>query len=273
MKKQAAGLCRCVRGVAIPLTFLLLFVSLTLTVTITYYFAVAKVTSKTTQLKSSQSRVGMVSLSNDILSVAWAPSSSKIHFFDDYGGSLVARPAAQKLLINLTDNAEFSEVVFDAFVGKLVYQLASSESPSEYFLAGDERVIVNNTASDLARIYVSAGAESQEITVWYRPYASSSLTGFEGGKPQNTIRIYIVTLGSSQAFTVSGSFKLKITCLNVTYATYTYNFSRSIASLELKAKVDNAQTTVSLPISSVAEGAVVRLEVLTCHICLQKVGA
>lgn len=273
MKKQAASFRQCIRGVAIPLTFLLLFVSLTLAVTVTYYFAVAKVTSKTTQLMSSQSKHGIVSLSNDILSVAWMPGSSKIHFFDDYGGNLAVEPATQRLLINITNDAEFYDVVFNAYVGKLAYKLASSEFQGEYFLAGDGRVIVNRTASDLARIYVSAGKESQEITVWYRPYASSSLTGFEGRKPQNTIRIYIISLGSSQAFSVSGSFKLKITCLNVTYASFVYNFSHSIASLNLKASTDDLQTTIVLPVSSVSEGAVVRLEVVTSHVCLQRVGA
>jgi hypothetical protein len=272
MKKQALSFWRSSRGVAIPLTFLLLFVSLTLAVTITYYIAVAKVTSKAALLKSAQSKQGILYLNDNIFSVAWSPGSSRIYYFDDYGGHFHCEPTERRLTINVMDDMGFSEVVFNASIGKLVYQLASSESPSQYFLKGDERLIVNQTTSSLAQIYVSAGTERQEISLWYRPYATISQNGLEGKKPQNTIRIYIISLSSSPSFSVSGNFKLKISCLNVTYTTYTYNFSYSIGSLNIKASVENAQTTVSLPISSISEGAIIRLELLTCHICLQKAG-
>ena len=260
------------KGMAIPVTFLILFVSLSLIISLTYYLAVSRVNSRSQLLRVSAAKQNMVSLENSIASVAWSPGSSKVHSFDDYGGNFVVEPEAKRLLINVTDNS-FYDVVFNSSVGKAVYAL----SPSEYmistvFLEGDNRVIVNQSTSTMTQLYESEGTESPEITLSYRPLASSTEIGSSDGKPLNNLRIYILNLNSSQTFTFQGNFYLRIDCVNVTSTLQSYNFSYPITSLSVKATLDGVGGEVLLPISSSAEGALVNLEIITCEVQLQKTG-
>jgi len=260
------------KGMAIPVTFLILFVSLSLIISLTYYLAVSRVNSRSQLLRVSAAKQNMFSLENSIASVAWSPGSSKVHSFDDYGGNFVVEPEAKRLLINVTDNS-FYDVVFNSSVGKAVYAL----SPSEYmistvFLEGDNRVIVNQSTSTMTQLYESEGTESPEITLSYRPLASSTEIGSSDGKPLNNLRIYILNLNSSQTFTFQGNFYLRIDCVNVTSTLQSYNFSYPITSLSVKATLDGVGGEVLLPISSSAEGALVNLEIITCEVQLQKTG-
>jgi hypothetical protein len=260
------------KGMAIPVTFLILFVSLSLIISLTYYLAVSRVNSRSQLLRVSAAKQNMFSLENSIASVAWSPGSSKVHSFDDYGGNFVVEPEAKRLLINVTDNS-FYDVVFNSSVGKAVYAL----SPSEYmistvFLEGDNRVIVNQSTSTMTQLYESEGTQSPEITLSYRPLASSTEIGSSDGKPLNNLRIYILNLNSSQTFTFQGNFYLRIDCVNVTSTLRSYNFSYPITSLSVKATLDGVGGEVLLPISSSAEGALVNLEIITCEVQLQKTG-
>jgi len=258
------------KGMAIPVTFLILFVSLSFVISLTYYFAVSRVNSRSQLLKVSAAKQNMLSLENSIAAIAWSPGSSKVHSFDDYGGNFVVEPEAKSLLINVTDNS-FYDVVFNSPVGKAVYELPSSESMvSTVFLEGDNRVVVNQSTSTMTQLYESEGTESSEITLSYRPLASSTEIGSNDGKPLNNLRIYILNLNSSQSLTFQGSFYLRINCVNVTSTLRSYNFSYPITSLTVKATLDGVDGEVSLPISSSAEGALVNLEIVTCEIQLQQ---
>ena len=213
------------KGMAVPVTFLILFVSLSLVISLTYYFAVSRVNSRSQMLKVSAAKQNMFSLENSITSVAWSPGSSKVHSFDDYGGNFVVEPQAKRLLINVTDNS-FYDVVFNSSVGKAFYELPPSEYMiSTVFLEGDNRVIVNQSTSTMTQLYESEGIESPEITLSYRPLASSTEIGSSDGKPLNNLRIYILNLNSSQSLTFQGNFYLKIDCVNVTSTLRSYNFS------------------------------------------------
>jgi hypothetical protein len=257
---------------AIPVTFLILFVSLSFVISLTYYFAVSRVNSRSQLLKVSAAKQNMLSLENAIASVAWSPGSSTVHSFDDYGGSFVVEPTAKRLIINVTDNS-FYDVIFNSSVGKAVYELPPSESIfSTVFLEGDNRVIVNQSTSTMTQLYESEGTESPEITLSYRPLASSTEIGLSNGKTLNNVRIYIINLNSSQSLTFQGSFYLRIYSVNVTSTLRSYNFSYPITSLAVKVTLDGVDGEVLLPISSNAEGALVNLEIVTCEIRLQKTG-
>jgi hypothetical protein len=258
------------KGMAIPVTFLILFVSLSFIISLTYYFAVSRVNSRSQLLKVSAAKQNMFSLENSVASVAWSPGSSKVHSFNDYGGNFVVEPEAKSLLINVTDNS-FYDVVFNSSVGKAVYELPSSESMfSTVFLEGDNRVVVNQSTSTITQLYESEGTESPEITLSYRPLASSTEIESNDEKPLNNLRIYILNLNSSQSLTFQGSFYLRINCVNVTSTLRSYNFSYPITSLTVKATLDGVDGEVSLPISSSAEGSLVNLEIVTCEVQLQK---
>jgi hypothetical protein len=258
------------KGMAIPVTFLILFVSLSFIISLTYYFAVSRVNSRSQLLKVSAAKQNMFSLEDSIAAIAWSPGSSKVHSFDDYGGNFVVEPEAKSLLINVTDNS-FYDVVFNSPVGKAVYELPSSESMfSTVFLEGDNRVVVNQSTSTMTQLYESEGTESPEITLSYRPLVSSTEIGSSDGKPLNNLRIYILNLNSSESLTFQGSFYLRINCVNVTSSLRSYNFSYPITSLTVKVTLDGVDGEVSLPISSNAGGALVNLEIVTCEIQLQK---
>lgn len=260
------------KGIAIPVTFLMLFVSLTFLISVTYCFAVIRVNSEGELLKVSAAKRGMLSVENSIEAVSWSPGSSETCSFEDYGGKFKAEPEAKRLIINVTDGS-FSETIFNSSVGKLVYELTPSRSQiGNFFLKGDSRVIINQSSFSMSQLYVSPGSEFQEITLCYRPFASSAVTGSSGGKPVNNLRIFIINLNSSQSLTLTGEFRLKVTCVNVTSTLRSYNFSYQIESLMVKVNFDGVNGTVSLPVSSNADGAIVKVEIVTCNVKLQNVG-
>ncbi|UCE16333.1 MAG: hypothetical protein JSV12_01580 [Candidatus Bathyarchaeota archaeon] len=273
LKKALSKLWRSKKGMAIPVTFLILFVSLSLVVSITYYFAVSKINSKSQLLKASAAKQSMLYLEDTIASVAWSPSSSQIYSFDNYGGKLRLEPEAKILLINVTDDDSFYDIVFNSSVGDAVYELPPAESfDDNLYMKGDSRVVINQSRSTMSQLYISQGAEYREITLCYRPLASSTETGSSGGKPTNSLRIYVINLNSSQNTTFDGNFHLEITSLNVTSSSRNYNFTSQINSLLVKVDFDGVSSEVSLPVSSNAGGALVTVEIVTSDIRLRSVG-
>jgi len=259
-------------GMAIPVTFLILLVSLSLVISLTYSLAISRINSKSQLLKVSAAKQGMLYLEDSIASVAWSPGSSQVYSFDDCGGKLKVEPETKSLLINLTDNS-FYDIVFNGSVGKTVYELPPSESQDDnLFLKGENRIVINQSRFTMTQLYISRGAESPEITLCYRPLVSSNVNGLSDGKPINSLRIYVISLDSSQSLTLQGNFYLEISCLNVTSSLRSYNFSYQISSLLVKVNFDGVNGEVSLPVSSNTEGALVNVEIVTCNIRLRRVG-
>ena len=124
----------------------------------------------------------------------------------------------------------------------------------------------------MTQLYTSQGTVYPEITLCYRPLVSSTPIGSSGGKPVNSLRIYVISLASSENITLHGDFYLGITCSNVTGTPRSYNFSYPIVSLTVKVNLDGIASEASLPVSSSAEGALVNLEIITCDIQLQRSG-
>jgi hypothetical protein len=103
--------------------------------------------------------------------------------------------------------------------------------------------------------------------------ATALAAGISNGKPLNIIRVYIISLGSSQTLTLYGSFHLKVSALNITSTAMRFEFNSSVSSLALQALSEGVKTTVLLPVESTADGAVVSLEILVCNIQLRRVNA
>jgi hypothetical protein len=261
-------------GLALPVTFLMLFVFLILLISATYYFSISRISAKTTALKVAGVEQEMLSLEGVIKFVAWSPGSYQIYEFGDYGGEFQVVPTAKRLTLNLTDESSFSDVFFNSSIGKVVYELPPTETyDNNLYLKGDSRVIVNQSSSTMTQLYISQSAEySYEITLSYRPLAGSTVTGSSGGKPVNNIRVYIMSFNSSENITRLGNFRLKASCVNVTTSWRTYNFSSPITSLSIKANLNGNSDEVSLPISSNADGAIVNLETVTCNVKMEDVG-
>ncbi len=107
-------------------------------------------------------------------------------------------------MLNLTDNSSFDETVFNGSVGKIVYELPPSEAEDNVFLKGDNRAIVNQSSATLAQVYISQGATRYEMAITYRPSAGSTVTYSSDGRPVNDLRIYIISLNSSESITRNG---------------------------------------------------------------------
>ena len=259
-------------GIAIPVTFLMLFVSLTLLISATYYFSISRITAKSQELKVAGVKQEMLSLEKVVRFVAWSPGTYETFEFGDFGGTFKVLPTSKRLMLNLTDNSSFDEVVFNGYVGEIAYELPPSETQDNIFLKGDNRAIVNQSSATMAQVYISKGITHYEMTITYRPSAGSTVTYSSDGKPVNNLRIYMINLNSSESITRRGNLRLKATCLDVTSTWQSYDFSQPVTSLSIKAGTDGTLGSVSLPISSDAQGAVVNIETVICTVKIEEVG-
>jgi hypothetical protein len=258
---------------AIPVTFLILFVSLVILISATYYFSMSRIALKTSALKVSGAEQEMLSCEKTIRFVSWAPGSYEIIDFDDYGGTFRVMSGARKLALNVTDNASFSDVFFDNPIGEILYELPPSGSFDTVFLKGDNRVIINQSSSTMSQLVISQADEQYEITLSYRPLAGSTVTGLSPtGRPMNNLQVYIINLNSSQNISEMGNFRAKVSCLNVTSSWRSYTFSSPMTSLSIKANLDGVPGTVSVPISSNGFGATVNVETVVCALKLEDTG-
>jgi len=260
------------RAIALPVSFLMLFVSLTVIISATYYVSVAKIQSRGKLLNIAVAKQNMLSFESSIGSTKWSPGTSSVYHFEDSGGTFKTYPAAKSLLVNVTDNNTFSAIVFNGSVGKAVYELPSADvAVSTLYMKGDRRAVINQSVFTMAQLYLSPGASSPELTLTYRPLATISETGFSQGKPVNTLRLYIISLNASTTITAQGEFNIKSTCLNVTSSLQTYNFSSPLTSIFVRATLDGRSDIVALPVSSNAGGAFVKIETLVCNVKLERV--
>jgi hypothetical protein len=260
------------RATALPVSFLMLFVSLTLIVSATYYVSVTKIQARGQLLNVSVAKQSMLSFEDSIDSITWSPSTTSVYHFEDSGGTFKTFPATKSLLVNVTDNMTFFATVFNSNVGKAVYELpAAEEFVYTLYLRGDEQSIINQNVFTMAQLYLALGASTPELTLTYRPLATMSETGSSQGKPVNTLRIYIINLNTSASLNTSGEFNIKATCLNVTSTLQTYNFTSSITTLTVKATLDERTDAVVLPVVSNSNGAFVKIETLVCNIKLERI--
>jgi hypothetical protein len=211
-------------------------------------------------------------LDDAVHSVAWSFLASEVVYIDDSGGTFQTKPTAKRLVINLTDEQSFSDIVFNSSIGEAVLELEPSEFNNDgLFIRGDQRAIINQSAFSMTQLYFAAGNDAKELTLCYRPSATAALIGTSNEKPLNLIRIYIISLNSSDNLTLREKFYLKVTAVNVTTATRQYDFNVSVSSLALKTVFDGTLSTVWLPVSSNLEGAVVNLEIVVCNVKIQRV--
>jgi hypothetical protein len=272
--RQARGFARLYhskRGLAIPVTFLILFVSTLVIVSFTYYFAIDRIGAKSQLLKVSIARENMISLDQDASSILWQSSSSRTLSFDDCGGQLNVQPLANPLTISITDNNNITATVFNSTIGFVVYELPYSETADTgLFLKGDSRGIVNQSGNSMTQLYIREGIVHTEIALQYRPTISYVIAGTQDNKTVNNIRIYIVNLGSSQAIELMGAIPLKITCESIENTVTTYGVSYQPTSLLVTANSADFNGHVSVPISSTSYGAIINVELVQCNLQIDR---
>jgi hypothetical protein len=260
------------KALALPLTYLILLVSLITIISATYSYAVIRIAAKGASLKASIAKQNMQLLDNAAHAVAWSSGSSEVIYMDDTGGTFKTEPASRNLVINITGEQGLNEIVFNDSVGEAFYELESSEvSYADVYVRGDDRTIINQTAFTMTQLYGAIGTNAQNLILSYRPMATVTIVGTSNGKPLNLVRIYVITLNESQNINLEGVFNLKVTALNTTTISHQYEFNQSISSLELEVNLSGTINSVSLQISSIAQGAVVNVDTIICSIRLQRV--
>ncbi|MCW4047051.1 MAG: hypothetical protein NWE99_05770 [Candidatus Bathyarchaeota archaeon] len=268
---RLAKLRRSMRAIAIPITFLLLFVSMLGVISITYYFAVEKVNTRSTTLKIATAKQDMLSLDDALMQVIGQPGAARTFEFSDSGGQVNIQPSANTLAISIGDGGDIAATVCNETIGQVSYVLPYSESPDTgLFLKGDSRTIVSQSGSVMTQLYIVHGAEHPEILLRYRPTVSYATAGTENGKTVNNIRVYIINLNASDAIALYGKVPLKISCVATQISTTTYDLSYEPESLTLTANLDGASGQVTIPVSSTSNGAIVNVETVLCNVRIQR---
>jgi len=258
------------KGLVTPVTLTFLLFSFTLITVATYYFAMSSVNAKASKLNYAAVKQDMLMLENSIDSVAWSPSSSVIQNFQDYGGAFEVKPEMRRLVVNVTLGST-SEIVFNSSVGYVRYKMPSTDrGETGLYLKGDDESVINQSFQSSAQMYIRINGDNQEIYLGYRPLLISFLDTSETSTV-NVVRIFIINLNSSESLQFTGSFRLRVRCVNVTTDTKNYNFAGEISYAQVKVTAEGAEGTVYLPLSSVGGFTVVRVETFVCNIKLEGV--
>lgn len=259
------------RGLAAPVSLLLIVFSLTLVSTVAYNYALRQIDARKQDLKLVAAEEKMLDLEEAITSTAWTPSGSRTLAFSDYGGQLRIETAANPLQINVTLGAS-NGTVYDSDTGRFIYELPSTTLGHEgRWLRGDRRVIVNQSTAYQAQMSVVTGSEHQELVSRYRPLVSSSVGGLSAGRRINHVRIYVINLNASEGITSGGEFHVKVTCIDVATSLATFNGTASDTVMSVSASLDGVTRTLSVPISVGASGSSVRVEVVVSSVKIEGV--
>jgi len=213
----------------------------------------------------------MNAIDENLISTLWQPGSSRTLEFSDSGGTLNVQPSGNLLSISINDSQEVAETIFNATIGRVIYELPYSElADTGLFLKGDSRAITNQTGSGMTQLYVQSGVEHPEILLKYRPVTSSTTSGTESNKTVNDVRLYVVNLNSSQELAFMGKVPLRISCTNIESSISTYNLAYQPNALIITADYDGVQGQVSIPISSTAYGAIINVELVVCEVKIER---
>ena len=254
-----------------PVTFLILFVSTLGIITVTYYFSVERVNSQSQILKVSTAKQNLLSLDEVILSTLWQSGSAGTLELTDSGGLTNIQPTSNILTISINDNLGIEETIFNTSVGKVTYELPySGSSETGLFLKGDSRAITNQSGSSLSQLCIANGVQHPEIQLRYRPTVSYTTAGLENSKTVNNIRIYIVNLNSSDPIALRGELPLKISCTSAQLTTKTYEVSYQPENLAITSTLDGAHGSVTIPISSTAEGSIIYIETVVSNVTIER---
>lgn len=270
-KLKSSRLYRSRKALAIPITFLILFVSTLALISVTYAFAVQRVTTQSQDIKVLTAEQSMISLDDNILSVASQPGSARSFDLPDSGGQIGIQPDTNNLAINITDNNEISANIFNETVGQVTYELPSSYSSSiGFYMKGDSRTIVNQSGALMTQLSIQDGIEQPEIQLGYRPIVSYTAEDGQGNEIVNNLRIYVVNLNTSDSLSMYGEIPFRISCESIQVASQTFNVNYQLEELQVTSTINGSSGEVSIPISSAPDGAVVNVEIVQCNIKIER---
>lgn len=269
--RSPQGILRTRHGLAASVSMLLILFSLTIVSTIAYSYALGSIGSRKQDLKLVAAEEKMLDMESAISAVVWSPGSIRTLAFSNYDGQLRVEPDANHLLLNATmDGTTYT--LFDSDTGRFIYELPSTViGHYGIWIRGDDRAIVNQSASYQAQMSVGVGDENEELIARYRPLASSSAGDLVSGRRINNVRIYVVNLNSSASIESSGEFHVKVESENVTTQVQSYDLDADVTKIDLKAVLNGAERTITVPLTVGASGSTVRIEVVIGYVKIQGV--
>lgn len=259
------------RGLAIPVSMLIILFSLTLVSTITYSISLRQIGSRKEDLKLLAAEEKMLDLEEAISAVAWSPGGSRTLTFSDYGGQLRVEPGENHLTLNATMGNKMT-TVFDGDTGRFVYELPSTVA-GHYgmWLRGDARSVVNQSSAYQAYMMVEAGSEHEELIAGYRPLTSSSEGDLVSDRRVNNVRVYLVNLNASQPLQSNGKFHVRVVCVNVSVWVHSYDLNASVTTLVITAVLGGEEDNVVVPLTIGPSGSTVRLEIVVSSVRIEGV--
>ena len=259
------------RALALPVTFLILLVTTLGLVSITYYFSVQNLAVQSEGLKVSTAQQDFVSLNNLVLSTLGQPGSSNTIDLSDSGGTTNIQPSSNILNLMVTDNSGIDQTVFNSAIGKVSYALPSVGSlQSGLYLAGDSEPITNLTGASPSQLYMTDGFPGPMIQLQYRPTVAYASAGVQNGEAVNNIRIYVVNLNSSVSLSLGGDLPLQISNVNTQLTSETFHVSNQPENFVITSILNGAVGSVSVPISTASQGAVINLEIVISNVSIQR---
>ncbi len=259
------------KALAIPMTFMILFVTTMSLIGVMYYFSIERVNSQGATLKISAAKQDMISLDQSILSAAWQPGSSRVIQISDSSGKTNIQPLNNSLAVSIADGLNINEIIYNQTIGQVSYELPYTNSADiGLYLKGDSRTVVNQSGSVMTQLYITNGVEHPEIQLCYRPVVSYTTAGQEDNKTVNNMRIYIINLNTSDAMSLYGQLPLKVSCESTQITKLTYNATNSTQTLYVTSVLNGVTGQVSVPISSTANGSIINVETVVCNLKIQR---
>ncbi len=259
------------KALALPMTFLILFVTTLGLISATYYFAVEKVNAKGQALKITTAKQNLLSLDESVLNVVWQPGSARTVDIADSGGKLNIQPAVNFLTIGVTDSEDINETIYNETVGQVVYELPYSGSPDTgLFLKGDSRTVTNQTGSVVTQLSIQSGVEHPEIQLRYRPSVSCTTAGIESNRAVNNLRIYVINMNNSDPMALYGEVPLRISCESTQVTHVTYSVDYTPERLQVTSTLNGVGGQVLISLASTPDGAVVNVEIVQCNIKIER---
>lgn len=257
-------------ALALPVTFLILFVSTLGIIAFTYAFSVERIGAQSTTLKVSTAKQNMLSLNDAIVSTLWQPGSAATYDLSDSGGQTNIQPDNNTLTLTVSATG-ISDTVFNATIGKVTYELPyTSSADTGLYLKGDSRPITNQSGSSMSQLCIQNGAENIEIALRYRPSVTYASGGTEDGMTVTNIRIYIVNLNASDSISLYGDLPLQVSCKTTELSTESYQVASGVDSLIVTSVLDGSTGSVSVPISTSSLGGVIHLETVISDIAIER---
>ena len=270
-KRSLRSIIRSKCALALPVTFLILFVSTLGIISVTYYFSIERINTQDQALKASTSKQSFQSLDDAILSTLGQPGSSVTFDLADSGGLTEIQPTGNILTIRVNDSIGIDETIFNSSLGEVTYELPYLGSlQTGLYLQGDSQTITNQSGSSLSQLYIARTSQGPEIQLSYRPAVSYMTGGSENGKSVTDIRIYIINLNSSAPISLQGELPLLISCTATQLTTKTYEVSYQPENLAITSQLGGVYGSVSIPLSPTSNGAIINVETVVSNISIER---